>query len=171
MTCLTSTCAFGGRPAGPFFADEHVVAVGQLEHSFLHSSSAVCFLVSFFVIGCLVKNVVLYSHQLFFACNKDVERSAKQQGDHSLIQSMSAKYGLTTSSGVPSGASALEHTAGFPHKGLITAPISMVQGITDCGTMVIQVLAHRMDRSSIPVRSFRLNVTLNLISVNKPVQR
>jgi hypothetical protein len=78
---------------------------------------------------------------------------------------MSAKYGLTTSSGVPSGASALEHTAGFPHKGLITALISMVQGITDCGTMVIQVLAHRMDRSSIPVRSFRLNVTLNLISV------
>jgi len=77
---LTSTCAFGGRPAGPFFADEHVVAVGQLEHSLLHSSSTVCFLVSFFVIGCLVKNVVLYSHQLFFACNKDVEMSAKKQG-------------------------------------------------------------------------------------------
>jgi hypothetical protein len=65
---------------------------------------------------------------------------------------MPAKYSLTSSTGVPSGASALERTAGFPRKGLITAPISMVQGITDYGTMVIQVLAHRMDRQDISSR-------------------
>jgi hypothetical protein len=79
ITCLTSTFAFGGRPAGPLFADEQVVAVGQLEHSDVHSSSAVCFLVSFFVMDASVKNVVLYSHQLSFAYIKDVEMSAEKE--------------------------------------------------------------------------------------------
>ncbi len=75
---------------------------------------------------------------------------------------MSAKYSLTSSTGVPSGASALERTAGFPRKGLITAPISMVQGITDYGTMVIQVLAHRMDRHRYQFEVYGLNVTFDL---------
>ena len=75
---------------------------------------------------------------------------------------MPAKYGLTSSTGVPSGASALERTAGFPRKGLITAPISMVQGITDYGTMVIQVLAHRMDRSGYQFEVYRIYVTFDL---------
>jgi hypothetical protein len=79
MTCLTSSFALGGRPEGPLFADEQVVAVGQLEHSLVHSSSGVCFLVSFFVIGASCKNIVLYSHQLSFACNKDVEMSAEKE--------------------------------------------------------------------------------------------
>jgi len=79
MTCLTSSFAFGGRPAGPLFADEQVVAVGQLEHSFVHSSSGVFFLVSFFVMDASVKNIVLYSHQLSFVYNKDVEMSAGKE--------------------------------------------------------------------------------------------
>jgi Na+/H+ antiporter NhaA len=80
MTCLTSTFAFGGRPAGPLFADEQVVAVGQLEHSLAHSSSAVCLLVFFLVMDASVKNEVLYSHQLSSAYNKDVEMSAGKEG-------------------------------------------------------------------------------------------
>jgi len=73
MTCLTSSFARGGRPAGPLFvADEQVLAVGQLEHSLVHSSSAVCFLVSF-VMNASIKIIFLYSHQLSFAYIKDVE--------------------------------------------------------------------------------------------------
>jgi hypothetical protein len=79
MTCLTSTFALGGRPTGPLFAEEQVVAVGQLEHSLEHSSSAVCFLVSFFVMDASFKNIILYSHQLFFAYNKDVEMPAGKE--------------------------------------------------------------------------------------------
>ena len=65
MTCFTSISAFGGRPACPFFAEEQVDAVLQLEHSLLHSSSACFFFVSFFAMGYLkMKNSALYSHKV-----------------------------------------------------------------------------------------------------------
>jgi hypothetical protein len=76
MTCLTSIAAFGGSPACPFFADAQVLAVGQPEHSLLHSSSTAWFFVFFFAIGCLVLKTGLYSHQLSLRDNKDVEIGA-----------------------------------------------------------------------------------------------
>jgi hypothetical protein len=48
MTCLTSIAALAGSPACPFFADEQVDAVAQLEHSFSHASSACFFELVFF---------------------------------------------------------------------------------------------------------------------------
>jgi hypothetical protein len=58
---LTSISAFGGRPAGPLFADAQVDAVGQLEHSFSHSSSGALFGIFFFAIRYLKNWSVLSS--------------------------------------------------------------------------------------------------------------